>query len=81
VTAAPAGGDDPTRGWSVGDRVLFHHRFGFDARLQRGTIVGIRTDVDPDGKPVAAFTVEVDPADGAGRLQLGLVHLYRPDAT
>ena len=81
MTAAEAGGDDLTGGWLVGDQVLFHHRFGFDARLQRGTIVGIRTEVGPDGRPAAVFTVQVDPADGAGRLQLGLAHLRRPDAT
>jgi hypothetical protein len=80
VTETPGTGDDrdPTGGWQVGDPVLFRHRLGFDATFLRGTVVAVRIDDRADGAPVARFTVQIDPADGAGRLQLDLPHLNRP---
>lgn len=77
-TPSEVGEADPTGGWQVGDQVLFRHRLGFDAHFLRGTIVELGLDHPPGGRPVARFTVQIDPADGAGRLQLGLVHLNRP---
>ena len=69
---------DPTGGWKIGDDVVFRHRLGFDARWLRGTIVGLGIDERIDGPPVARFTVQIHPDDGAGRLQLALTHLNRP---
>jgi hypothetical protein len=69
---------DPAGGWVVGDEVLFQHRLGFDARYLRGSIVDIKVEKNAAGRPVARFTVQIDPSDGAGRLQLDLPHLHRP---
>jgi hypothetical protein len=78
MNAAPEGAD-VTGGWKVGDRVRFRHRMGFDAGLLRGTIVKMRIDREREAGPLAHFTVQIDPADGAGRLQLNLAHLEPPD--
>jgi hypothetical protein len=70
--------DDPAGGWKTGDRVRFMPRFGFDAHLHSGTIVAVEVGPGRDGEPSAHFTVQVDPADGTGRVQLDLGHLLRP---
>ena len=70
--------EDPTGGWKVGDRVRFTPRFGFDAHLHAGTIVEMKVSHGRDGRAAASFTVQVDPSDGAGRVQLALPHLVRP---
>lgn len=71
--------EDPTGGWKVGDRVRFTPRFGFDAHLHSGTIVALRLEPGPDAGVRARFTVQVDPVDGTGRVQLALTHLVRPE--
>jgi hypothetical protein len=68
---------DLTGGWQVGQRVKFRPRLAFDTRLHRGTIVAIAHREPAHGRPAMVdFTVEIDPADGAGRVQLNLAHLY-----
>jgi len=72
-----APGGDPTGGWKVGQQVRFRPRLAFDTSLHRGTIVAIGERAAADGgAPVVEFTVQTDPADGAGRMQVNLAHLF-----
>lgn len=73
-TPGPQGNEseETTRGWHIGDRVVYVPRYSFDAGYHRGVIVAIKF---PDGPERPVFTVQAEPENGFGRVQLELAHL------